>query len=483
MVLDCQQYFSMAGNETIIDAPVTPAPIFAYRALRGMFFGSPDTPANAINSQQNLSINAIDRRSPTKVLQMDAQVRLTPPQKRKRESNVILSPTKSCLRTPGAMTPRRAKLKEVNVTFKDIRMSISPELSRKGREIQNVEADKENQNPTQSRVDTITVIKPNSAQPIKPSRGIVQEVPVSKKDQQLPSEAVTVAEHAFNLEQYMAKTDMEMKKLIRYGRKMRDYARQQEEENTKLKKLVEDLQQENARLKKGSTTEMGLLKIIDPLPRAVISDPAIKQHRIRSSSGIDIMKGNTSPANVICENEDFNQLALDELLNLDEARDTKVKNQPSQIHISTTSKSSLKSITKTDTHPQQLPPLKQQNSTPEPESRSRAKSPDPEPILPIQITTTGSTRLASDRLIAARARIQKKAELRKTSLESAGVVEDNLHSMFENSTAGAMADRGNGVGRGSISISNSASRTKKTRTMAPMPMSSRDNSVLDWAAL
>ena len=42
----------MSPNDTIVDEPVTPAPLFAYRALKGILFGSPESPRDGDDSNK-----------------------------------------------------------------------------------------------------------------------------------------------------------------------------------------------------------------------------------------------------------------------------------------------------------------------------------------------------------------------------------------------------------------------------------------------
>src|SRR5277367_4910347 len=143
------------SNTTFIpDGPETPAPVFAYRALRGILFGSPDDDSVVGDNKENVEPPPIPlpirgsssgtgtrggrarpimtTSSPTKHTATTTQrgiardSPLTSPARSKQLRSLQQSPAKSILRTPGVPTPRRRGT--ANVSFKDVRPSVSPAL-------------------------------------------------------------------------------------------------------------------------------------------------------------------------------------------------------------------------------------------------------------------------------------------------------------------------------------------------------------------
>lgn len=163
--------------DNILDDPVTPAPVFAFRALRGVLFGSPETPFDREDSnKENTALVNIEahkkttteksargdspralknKQTTTKKQKTNDKVRSTSePGNMARQLNrsskskqhaklslvpivpqhqgdqvvsALVSPTKSILRVPGQATPRAQSLRDINVTFK----SLSPDESSK----------------------------------------------------------------------------------------------------------------------------------------------------------------------------------------------------------------------------------------------------------------------------------------------------------------------------------------------------------------
>lgn len=242
-------------DDTRIDAAPTPAHVFAYRAFRSVFVGSPESsPARPppAESQNTSNDNKENTRLPTSrgsrfttvPLQgkRDAEhvpetlnLSLTP--KRQRTNSV--SPTKSILKKSNVLTPRRAGLRDVTVTFKDLRASTSPELARKG-------------SPTKSRSQPDlrnTLVALSSVAISAPPSKVVpishfKNVKNTAKEQ--PAPQITAG---FDLDGYIAQTEKEMRRLIKYGQKWRELARKQDEENGRLQTLLQELQKENERLK------------------------------------------------------------------------------------------------------------------------------------------------------------------------------------------------------------------------------------------
>ncbi|OCT50512.1 hypothetical protein CLCR_07127 [Cladophialophora carrionii] len=240
----------MPGDATILEGPVTPAPLFAYRALRSIFFASPDSSPDYHNKENMVPIYA---NSPTKSKMILADApRVTPPQKRKRDSSngeAILSPTKGILRTPGLATPRAKYLKDINVKFK----SISPEIRRSESVVG------ASSTPNAGFDDKTRAVRSSKSACLPPSSSqagtsnAAQEDPVENVEQLSAGKtAVTCPPCGLlpgALESYMVQTEKEMKRLIRYGKKMREYALRKDVENQELKTMIEELRQQNERLK------------------------------------------------------------------------------------------------------------------------------------------------------------------------------------------------------------------------------------------
>lgn len=237
----------MPGEETILDGPVTPAPVFAYRALKGIFFASPgSSPEN--ENKENLTPAYATSASPEKRKIMDGAVQLTPSQKRKRDSGgAILSPTKGILRTPGLATPRTKFLKDINVKFK----SVSPEEAEKQKKIEAA---------TVGAGDRLSRTKAGECA-VRGSRPMNDFTAPAKKAPQSPVKAEqgtakenrvvsngTTALSSCAFEAYMAQTEKEMKRVVKYGQKMREYARKKDAENQELRGMIEQLRRENERL-------------------------------------------------------------------------------------------------------------------------------------------------------------------------------------------------------------------------------------------
>ncbi|KIW70820.1 hypothetical protein PV04_03059 [Phialophora macrospora] len=242
----------MPGEATILEGPVTPAPVFAYRALRSIFFASPDSSPEYHNKENIMPTYAS---SPTKSRPTVTDApRLTPLQKRKRDSNsgeAILSPTKGILRTPGLATPRAKYLKDLNVKFK----SVSPEVRRADTVVAtNSTSNAETNGTTQAVHPSKFACQLRSSSQSRTSNTASEER--VENAAQLPAgntapTAPSCTPLPGSVEAYMAQTEKEMKRLIRYGKKMREYALKKDAENQELKIMIEELRQQNQRLKSG----------------------------------------------------------------------------------------------------------------------------------------------------------------------------------------------------------------------------------------
>lgn len=241
-------------DDTRIDAAPTPAHVFAYRAFRSVFVGSPESSPvrpqptethhandNKENAHQFAARGSRFQTSPVRG-KRDAELAsetlnlsLTP--KRQRVNSV--SPTKSILKKPNVPTPRRASLRDVTVTFKDVKMSASPELARWGSPTK--VRSQPGQKTTLATLSSVAISAPTSK--TIPTDRAERTKKVDKKEVAAQSTA------DFDLDSYIAQTEKEMRRLIKYGQKWREHARKQDNENAKLRALLEEVQAENERLK------------------------------------------------------------------------------------------------------------------------------------------------------------------------------------------------------------------------------------------
>lgn len=417
----------MPGDATILEGPVTPAPLFAYRAIRSIFFASPDSSPEHYNKENLVPVHVT---SPTKAKSaLPASPQLTPSQKRKREAiidgGVVLSPTKGILRTPGLATPRAKYLKDVNVKFK----SVSPEVRRTNAIVKNT-------NPSQPKAQ-------NALEAIRPAKSTAQKATAK----QPPNVEGLVTNTSTNelaaadpicpfaptaIEAYMAQTEKEMKRLIRYGKKMREYALKKDVENQELKMMIEELRGEKERHKTTSTK-----------PSRDTYTTNLASH-LKPSSGGQPQKHNSEETHIKSKaispalrnkNRGHVREEVDRV-------ETTVKVQASK-DLQSQRKSS--DPTKPDTDPSRMfPDVQWQSSikTTNPAFASVSGIPSrndgsqdaevPVTSLPIITATTnnGTLRLAPDRAAAARERLRKRSEARKTSAESVAMMKDEVEDVI-----------------------------------------------------
>lgn len=234
--LSYDQRATYAETSQIFDAPETPAPFFAYRALKSVLFGSHEDEYGDDDEKENIPL---ETRSPQ--LSIDSQKSSlkpkssTPPRPTPRQ---MLSPAKSILRTPGIPTPRRHN---VSVKFKDIK-------------------------PTSTTLNTIveaprTEEKANSPKLKHPAifsaecqASADQTTESRKKSQTAETRSESEPEIYYNvmeIDTYITATEREMKRLVRYGQRMREYARLSQKENVTLKRDLVNARKENERLRRG----------------------------------------------------------------------------------------------------------------------------------------------------------------------------------------------------------------------------------------
>lgn len=123
-------------------------------------------------------------------------------------------------------------------------MSASPEMARRGSPVR-VRSQPDLRN-TLAALSSVTT----SAPVLRPvSFGQVEVSNKVEKSQVVPQEMADA-----DFDGYMAQTEKEIRRLIKYGQKWREYSRRQDAENARLKGLVEDLQRENERLRRKGDT-------------------------------------------------------------------------------------------------------------------------------------------------------------------------------------------------------------------------------------
>lgn len=239
--------YYVAMEETRIDTAPTPAPVFAYRAFRGIFYGSPesspvrphDIHEETLN-KENESVSPLRAprftTSPIKSKRKDVEddlaiqgISLTP----KKQKITPVSPSKSILKNTNGLTPRRIALRDATVTFKDLSLSMSPETARR---------------PSPRRVRSLpAAVAGKSAIQVPNTRRVSpQKRAGATSAQSVEAPNVTIRD----VEAYRAQTEKETRRLIKYGQKWRDQAKKVEAENAKLRALLEQAQRQNARLEK-----------------------------------------------------------------------------------------------------------------------------------------------------------------------------------------------------------------------------------------
>jgi regulator of replication initiation timing len=266
--LNTHQAASNTEVSQILDAPETPAPVFAYRALKGILFGSPDqddededkenhTPVTPIAKPKN-AVQKADNRGRIDAPSSRPNLAQSPNGQRRKGSQVSpsprrrrqISPTKSILRTPGIPTPRR---QNANVTFKDVRASASPAAVT----AKLLPAQKEPTAVTQSQPVTNGAANTNrhAAPGTVNAAGEVGILPVPVYD-------------ISAVDTYLASTEREMKRLVRYAQKMKEYARVSQQENAALKVERNQLKKELEELRKAKTMTRGASdgKIVEQAP-------------------------------------------------------------------------------------------------------------------------------------------------------------------------------------------------------------------------
>lgn len=378
----------MPPEETILDAPATPAPVFAYRAFRDLLFGSPDSPFDNDNKENAPMIqeSPLKTSSPSK----RPQTRFTP--QKSNQNTALLSPTKSCLRNPGVLTPRAKLLRDVNVKFKSVSPEVrasSPERAvlKTGSEdmmkpvvkTKGDDSDKDKKNRTSNYANESTKYKPNN----------LIEIAVDATATQ-PQAVILAAD----FEEYQRRTEKEMKKLVRYSQKLREYARRQDEENLQIKKLLEEAHRENERLKKAelarNSTGSNQAKLESATGRESMFPAKTATERLTRPASMSAI--NNTSRNATKEDISTNRMRSNHHPDLKQS--SLIANKTSQ---PVENPGSIK------------PATRYQQGT-------RLRDVELAVHLHRSNTAHNSTKHAPDRLAAARERVRRKAELRKVSM-------------------------------------------------------------------
>lgn len=255
--LSAHQATSTAEESQIPEAPETPAPIFAYRALKGILFGSPDYD-NEDEDKENIApaipipkIKEPLQKPPQKNDVGSSPLRSKSPNNRARQTHPVspsvrkrrqLSPTKSILRTPGIPTPRR---QNANVTFKDVRPSVSPTTVTTKLLAAKSKATAAKSTEKGARVLAKTTSADVPREDTK-AADIAGPLPVPVYDMG-------------SVDAYLTSTEREMKKLVRYSQRMREYARMSQQQNAALRKERDELKRELEELRKTKIKGRGTL--------------------------------------------------------------------------------------------------------------------------------------------------------------------------------------------------------------------------------
>lgn len=232
----------MVLDHTLIDDPKTPAYKFAYRAFRGMLYGEPDdSPVKPTHDDREYKEKENDFLQVTKAGEGPVVKRKSPSRQRdettpKRQRMIAASPSKSILRNPNLPTPRRTQSRDLTVTFKDLSRSLTPELRR--------DTAPSRTSPSPTRIHTMSLTASRDVQ-----KSLTADFVTAKK---VPDAHTSAGENCveFDLQTYIAQTEKEIRKLIKYGQKMRDIAKQQKADNERLKQTLGDVRKDNEVLKK-----------------------------------------------------------------------------------------------------------------------------------------------------------------------------------------------------------------------------------------
>lgn len=476
----------MAYNETILEAPVTPAPLFAYRAIKGIFFASPDSSPEHANKE---NIEPLHAKSPMKPPSLALDQQLTPSHKRKWDTaGPMVSPTKGILRTPGLATPRAKLLKDVNVKFK----SVSPEVLEKNNKPGDaIKGDGAHTVPADGRPrhrgvksmndvpvaasgkTTNTRVSPQQKQPepvLAPAPAPSAPAP---NDVLLSSQAI---------EAYMHQTEKEMKRLVRYAQKMREYARKTDAENEELKTMIRQLQKENKSLKEGGALDVrarqsdvsanadadagqGLLREdVGRLEATVARHVKNVRRPLSGSSEVESRKTSSPSINWA----DSQKTCPSSITIVKPSSTTQASTTPANHRTS----SSAKRIHSQREHDKAEPSFGNartgSGTSIAADTEHLPPSTDTGTIAGLAATVARSTRLPPDRLAAARERLRRRVEARKASA--------GAESEVENQSEVQRVDTANNVSR----VVDQHQHRRHDRNASVSKVQSWDQSQVDW---
>lgn len=238
--LSNDQRASYTEASQILDAPQTPAPLFAYRALKSVLFGSRDDEESDDDDKENIPLQTRSvGASASNEIVFQKPKALTPSRPIPRR---MLSPAKSILRTPGLPTPRR---QNASVKFKEAKHTPTKPGTI-------AEASVREEKAVAQPAGQLAAKPMKSETPTKNAEDIATNAPKSGCES-LPETYYSVKE----IDAYIAATEREMRKLVRYGQRMREYARLSQKENASLARDLEGVRKENEMLRRRACTAVG----------------------------------------------------------------------------------------------------------------------------------------------------------------------------------------------------------------------------------
>lgn len=383
----------MPLEDTVLEPPATPAPVFAWRAFKSAVWGSPESSPEHEN-KENVPLHHLHLKS------LDGTTDAAPssPLKRKRDSQPLVSPTKSILRTPGVPTPRTKSLRDINVKFK----SLSPELRLREQPqpkagVQNAEVEA----TSRRKVLRVEVRKDNARQDDKPA----QKALPSTQNKLGTAPGTTDSQiHDADFQNYCRRTEKETKKLLRHNQRLRDYGRQADAENLKLKKLLEEAQRENRRM----TTSLN--STLTRLDNALSENRSLRASRCQPAEQIAAKTDHQMKDSRKTPEQQLEYL----LAPTEERRLDSKESQPAKRSSSTTLEAAMPPPPRPQI-PMTKPTFQQSQfnvHSPLTDLAFRLEGGPPPP------PTAQRTNLPADRLHAIRQRLASKAEARKTSAAS-----------------------------------------------------------------
>lgn len=234
--LSNEQRTSYAEVSQILDAPETPAPVFAYRALKSVLFGSYDGGESDDDNKENISPQTQGEKcasSDIAYLKHEKKYETSTPTRPTPRHR--LSPAKSILRTPGIPAPRR---QSGSVRFKEIKQTTC--------NLDTINEASVTEEEAVARQPKLPPPRPAKCQTIGEKEEVVT-VEVHAPDRESEPE---IYYHVKEMDAYIAATEHEMKKLVRYGQRMRELARVSQKENASLKRQLEKVRTENESLRR-----------------------------------------------------------------------------------------------------------------------------------------------------------------------------------------------------------------------------------------